>query len=365
MTSPALFPRRVAAPRPPGWFSRVFLSATDTVGAVAALSNLYVDGGAPAKERVDETLKRYGVADGRARRSVLVALCTEAMTHVLHFDASTIAAGRAQVEQLAVSLGLTSEDLGDVASTAAVARVRSAIKDALSDNAFSEQERIQVRSLATALGMTKAAVDDLTKKEIEPLLQGALESALADRRFSPAEEESLKRLASALGVELTLESTAREAVRQYRLMWEIENGQLPEIAVPISLQRKEICHYACACSWRELRSRTVRVNYHGPTARIRLMKGVYWRVGSIAPQRVTETNLVEVAQGTLYVTNKRVILDGQSRNKSVTWRSVFGQEVFSDAIKLDKSSGHDPYLFIAPAQIEMASTIIAGALAAS
>lgn len=224
---------------------------------------------------------------------------------------------------------------------------------------------MHVQSLGSALGIDESAVADLVKQEIQPLLNGALEAALADRRFSPAEEQSIERLASALGVAYTLEPSAREAARAYRLMWEIENGNLPEIAVPISLQRKEVCHYSCACSWRELRSRTVRVNYHGPTARIRIMKGVYWRAGSISPQRVTETNLVEVAQGTLYVTNKRVILDGAAGNKSVTWRSVFGQEVFSDAIKLDKSSGRDPYLFIASGEIEMASTIIAGALAAS
>lgn len=365
MTTVTLFPKRVAAPPPPGWFSRTFLSATDTAGAVAALTNLFAQGGTPAKERIEETLKGYGVVDGRARRSVLVALCTEALVHVLHADDKLIAAGRAQVEQLATSLGLSPDDLCDAAATAAVARVRSAIKEALSDHAFSEQERLQVRSLGTALGLTQTAVDELAKKEIEPLLQSALEAAIADRRYSPAEEQSLKRLATGLGVDLSLGAAASDAVRNYRLMWEIENGQLPEIAVPISLQRKEICHYSCECSWRELRSRTVRVNYHGPTARIRIMKGVYWRVGSIAPQRVTETNLVEVAKGTLYVTSKRVILDGQAGNKSVTWRSVFGQEVFSDAIKLDKSSGRDPYLFIPPDQIEMASTIIAGALAAS
>ena len=95
------------------------------------------------------------------------------------------------------------------------------------------------------------------------------------------------------------------------------------------------------------------------------MKGVYWRVGSFVPQRVTESNLVEITRGTLYVTNKRVILDGQAGNKSVTWRSVFGQELFSDAIKLEKSSGKDPYLFVDSTEVEMLSTVIAGAMAAA
>jgi len=213
--------------------------------------------------------------------------------------------------------------------------------------------------------MKDTEIDALLRAEVEPLLRSAVEAALDDRRYSPGEEAALKQFATDIGVRLELDANAEEAARRYRLLWEVENGKLPEISAPITLQRKEVCHYTCSCSWRELRTRTVRVNYSGPTARVRIMKGVYWRVGSIAPQRVSETNLVEVANGTLYVTSKRVILDGATGNKSVTWRSVFGQELFSDAVKLEKSSGKDPYLFLPPSEIELASSIIAGAMAAA
>lgn len=199
----------------------------------------------------------------------------------------------------------------------------------------------------------------------EPILTGALAEALDDRRYSPSEETAVRKLAADLGVRLELDSQTTEKLDRFRLLWQIENGQLPVIAAPITLQRKEVCHYICDCSWRELRTRTVRVNYSGPTARVRIMKGVYWRVGSIAPQRVTETNLVETASGTLYVTSKRVILDGAAGNKSVTWRTVFGQEVFADAIKLEKSAGKDPYLFIPSSDIEVVSAVISSAMAAA
>ena len=314
---------------------------------------------------VERVLTRYGVSRPDARRSVFLALCIDAMTRVLQWDSGRIPDGKRQVAAVANALGLSPADLSHAERGAALSRVRAQIKEALSDHTFSGVERAELRAIGEALGIGQPEIDELVRTEIQPMLSGALEAALADRRYTPKEEASLTQLAASLGVTLSLDAAATAATQRCRLLWEIENGRLPEIAAPITLQRKEVCHFACECSWRELRTRTVRVNYSGPTASIRIMKGVYWRMGSIAPKRVTETDLVEVTRGTLYVTNKRVLLDGANGNKAVTWRAVFGQELYSDAIKLEKASGKDPYLFVAPSDIEVASTVIAGAMAAA
>ena len=314
---------------------------------------------------VERVLTRYGVSRPDARRSVFLPLCIDAMTRVLQWDSGRIPDGKRQVAGVANPLGLSPADLSHAERGAALSRVRAKINEALSDHTFSGVERAELRAISEALGIGQAEIDELVRTEIQPILSGALEAALADRRYTPKEEASLTQLAASLGVTLSQDAAATAATQRCRLLWEIENGRLPEIAAPITLQRQEVCHFACDCSWRELRTRTVRVNYSGPTASIRIMKGVYWRMGSIAPKQVTETDLVEVTRGTLYVTNKRLLLDGANGNKAVTWRAVFGQELYSDAIKLEKASGKDPYLFVAPSDIEVASTVIAGAMAAA
>lgn len=362
---PRLFPSRLEEPPSIGWFRRTFRGAVNPVGALAALNNLHLSASVIGKVQLESALRRYGVVSGDARRSVMLKFCSDVLARVLAWETDKIPDGRRAVERLASDLGLSPGDTEEIRRAATGSHVRSLIMAALSDRKFTPEERDQVRAVGKSLGMDDDGIDEVVRLEIQPLLTGAFEEAIADRRYSPAEEASLQQFAADLGTNLQFDEEATAAVQRYRLMWDIENGRLPEIAAPITLQRKEVCHYRCDASWRELRTRTVRVDYHGPTARIRIMKGVYWRVGSIAAQRVTETNLVEVARGTLYVTNKRVILHGQAGNKSVTWRSVFGQEVFSDAIKLEKSSGKDPYLFVSNSEIEMASTIIAGAMAAA
>jgi hypothetical protein len=364
-TKPTIFVVRLAEPPSISWIRRVFFGAVNPPGAVSALNNLYLKGARPNHEHIAAALRRYGVASADAQRAVLTQFCSDALARVLSWDAVHVADGRDEVARLAAGLGLSPRDVDEMQRRATGTHVRAAIKDVLKDRKFTPDERERVRAMGEVLGLDEAGIDALVRAEVEPLLTAAFESAIADRRYSPDEQAALEKFASDLGVKLKVGVREATAIGRFRLMWEIENGRLPEISAPITLQRKEVCHFTCEASWRELRTRTVRVNYHGPTARIRIMKGVYWRVGSIAPQRVTETNLVEVTRGTLYVTSKRVILDGTAGNKVVTWRSVFGQELFSDAIKLEKSSGKDPYLFLPPSEIEMASTVIAGAMAAA
>jgi hypothetical protein len=47
------------------------------------------------------------------------------------------------------------------------------------------------------------------------------------------------------------------------------------------------------------------------------MKGLHWRYGSIAVQKVTTDVMTQVGTGNLYVTNKRVFFDGTKKNISI------------------------------------------------
>lgn len=62
-------------------------------------------------------------------------------------------------------------------------------------------------------------------------------------------------------------------------MAKIEDGDLPSLAVPILLKRGELCHFAGPADHYQLKTVTKRMNYGGPTASIKIMKGVRWRVG--------------------------------------------------------------------------------------
>ncbi|MFC6181511.1 SHOCT domain-containing protein [Lactiplantibacillus daowaiensis] len=77
----------------------------------------------------------------------------------------------------------------------------------------------------------------------------------------------------------------------------------------VLLKRNEFEYYrANNVDWSEPRTHTTRVNYSGMTSSVKIMKGLYWKQGSIKPtsQKVTQNELIHT--GTLILTNKRLIL---------------------------------------------------------
>ena len=252
-----LFPARQVEPPTIGWWRRTFRGAVNPTGALAALNNLYRSSPEVREDQLKAAFRRYGVVSGEAKRSVMLQFCTQALARALAWEAELIPDGRRAVEQLARDLGLSPGDVAEIQRGAVGSHLRSLINAALSDRKFTPEEREQVQNVGKSLGLDDEGITTLVREEVQPLLAGAFEEAIADRRYSPAEEASLQQFAADLGANLQLDETARTAVKHYRLMWDIENGRLPEIPVPIALQRKEICHYSCDASWREPRTRTV------------------------------------------------------------------------------------------------------------
>jgi hypothetical protein len=178
---------------------------------------------------------------------------------------------------------------------------------------------------------------------------------------TPREREDLEALARHLGVRLAPDAQTEHLLARYALFWYIENGQLPEMDVPISLQRGEVCHYACPASWYELRTRTVRVDYSGFSASVRIAKGLRYRVGSYAPRRVTTEQLTHVDDGTVYFTSKRILFDGAKANKAVPLRSVIAILPMSDGIVIEKATGRSPHIVLR-GDVEVTAMILSAAL---
>src|SRR5687767_5028586 len=126
-------------------------------------------------------------------------------------------------------------------------------------------------------------------------------------------------------------------------MGQIEDGDLPSVEVPILLQRVEICHFSGASAHHEIKTITKRIHYSGPAASIKIMKGVRWRVGSIAVQKVTTDVMTQLDTGNLYVTNKRVFFDGTKKNISIPLGKITQFTVFKDGVQIEKEAGKDPY----------------------
>lgn len=77
---------------------------------------------------------------------------------------------------------------------------------------------------------------------------------------------------------------------------------------------------------------------------------------------MTRDELTHIDDGTLYITNKRVIFDGRRKNSTIRHSALLGLEMFRDGLVLEKASGKSPHLIL-DGDVELAAVILSSALA--
>lgn len=221
---------------------------------------------------------------------------------------------------------------------------RKVFDKVISDNAISAEEKEFLASLEANLALDDTSVDRIRKEMTKARYEAFLQNAISDERLSPDEDAELKRIAENLNLTISFDNATKDALDRFRLYWQIENGELPEVDTGIRLQRNEKCYFTTPCEWHENRTRTRRINYGGPTARIRIMKGIYWSAGSLGINRVREEYLQHIDSGELFLTNKRIIFMGSRQNKTLRHNRILDFELYSNGVTLQKDRGKNPFL---------------------
>jgi hypothetical protein len=74
------------------------------------------------------------------------------------------------------------------------------------------------------------------------------------------------------------------------------------------------------------------------------MKGLRWRMGSIAVQRVTQDVMTDIDRVDVDITSKKVFLNGTRKNTSIPLTKVAHFTVYTDGLQIERESGKDAYL---------------------
>jgi hypothetical protein len=270
----------------------------------------------------------------------------------------------AYLQELRKALTLSNEETLKAEHEVIHPRYAQALGDVLANGEITPDERNRLGSLQIALQLDSTTVEEMRSPRTRELMNAKLESVLSDRRVSPYEQQQLEEMAQNLGVPMTLSEAQRSDRELFALFWQIENGPMPWYAVSIVLQKGERCHFASACEWYEFRTKTVRANYSGPTYRIKIAKGLYYRVGSIKVTPIKQEELTRIDSGMVYFTNKRIIFDGQRGNKAIRLTALIGIEPYSDGIGLEKATGKSPIL-VMHEHVELASVVLSALLVQS
>ncbi len=115
--------------------------------------------------------------------------------------------------------------------------------------------------------------------------------------------------------------------------WVKQHEQLPVVNADLMLERGEVCHHAADATLVE--PRAVRVSNHGG-AGMRVGGGLVVGGGRSISESHNEWR--KISEGTVYVTSRRVIFDGDMDNRSVSLASILAVQADADNAMITTSA---------------------------
>jgi hypothetical protein len=215
-------------------------------------------------------------------------------------------------------------------------------ENAISDGRLTDEEELFLKNLKNELKLSDEIEVKISEDVRKNYFNNFVQNAIKDERLTPDEEKEMEAICKSLNIETKVDENSQRILDRYKLYWVLENGEIPTIDVDLNLQRGEICYFKSFANWYEYRAVTKRIDYGGPTAKIKIMKGVYYRVGSVKVNRVTSNELKLINSGDLYLTNKRLIFSGNDKNSTIKLEKVLSFTPYSDGVEIEKETGKIP-----------------------
>lgn len=239
---------------------------------------------------------------------------------------------------------ISDEDHNSLSKPIAKTLFTEALHDRAKDGSMSEQDHAYLADLSVYFGLTDDEVASLKRETFGAIIHARFADIMRDGELSPDEEKDLKKIAASFRIQLSFDEASRMEMERSRTMWKIRNEPLPVIDSHITLSRGEVCHCKLHAEWHETRKVRVGTAYSGPTMRVKIATGVYWRLGTLGHAPISQDSLVKIDSGDLYLTSKRLILIGAQHTKTIQLGKILDIKSYSDGIEVSKGSGKNPVL---------------------
>jgi Chloroplast envelope transporter len=221
---------------------------------------------------------------------------------------------------------------------------RKSFDQAISGGTFEKSTEEFIDKLQKNIRLSDDIAAKIGSESSKHFMDNELQKIVADQKISPDEWNELNQIAKNLNVTLSIDDATQQQLEKFKLYWLIENGTLPTKDIEITLPRNEHCYFSMDADWLETRTITKRINYGGPALRIKIMKGVYYRAGSVGVQRVTSEELTLIDSGIIYITNKRIIFVGSNKSANIQLSKILSVSPYSDGVGIEKDSGKSPVI---------------------
>lgn len=131
-----------------------------------------------------------------------------------------------------------------------------------------------------------------------------------------------------------------EAEQQLNNLIEKIKSDEYSLEVPIKLNQNEKAYFMLSNSeWHETRSTTKSISYGNIQQTFKLTDGLKIRIGNIKPIPHKKSEFTKIAQGDLYITNRRLFLVSPTETKKIENNSILNINLFSDGVLIQRDSG--------------------------
>lgn len=206
---------------------------------------------------------------------------------------------------------------------------------------------------------------ELDSKELGNIVTDALmeavKIAMSDRRISSEELSALEKMCIRLGFSPDFYQNIQREFGIYHLLDQVEKGFLPTIKTNnLILQESEIAHFDMSAFLMEEKVVSKQFVGRSQGVSIRIMKGVSYRVGSSRGNLLTETGFVNVSDGDLVITNRRIVFSGNRKSFNSNLEKILDIRLYKDALQISVSNRQKPVTFgmYSSEQVELAGATI-------
>jgi hypothetical protein len=217
------------------------------------------------------------------------------------------------------------------------------VRDFVKDGKLDNKQKKKLNKFIEDNSLKKEDVRSIHKKACEL----AWNSIVGDKIIAEEEKNSLEDIMNYF--ELTKDdfNFNQKAFNKYYTLGLIENGKLPKIEehdVDVIFKKDEVLHWGCPATIKKYKRVTNRVNYGGPTASIKIMKGVRYRVGSMGYSTSSSEYLVSEDSGIFWLTNQRIGFKGNRKNFVFPYTKIYSFDLSKDGLFVAKEGREKPYI---------------------
>jgi hypothetical protein len=258
------------------------------------------------REQIAAIETKYEATFKEAVISETILLISRAATDMT--SQQTVEGGAARLRKLAAAF-----DVSGQAETIVLAKARTALAEAaqllIADDDLTDEERAAFSSAASATGIGPDEAAAILSAALEWRMSQEIAAAVADDRLTAEEEARIDALGHALHARLEIPDEMRDRLARARKLWQVEQGELPEIQSPLALPSTERCLYAGYGQALEPRTRGKQSFTHS------------------------------YGSGDIVLSTKRIIFNGGDKNFAIRLNTVVHYTVFDDGVEVRKATG--------------------------